>query len=179
MTFVKHVRHWVIYVIMKTIWPPGYGGHIALGHIMYGYTLLVPMNQRVLNKLSKEHNISSHKWSTTHRVLKSPRSKMSVIYMQSCKHCDHLHYAPCVACWILFGSLVPAVCNCSSCAQVYELPQSHCGDNREGTLFSWLHIYYAHLDSVRFEPSVCRGSLMTTYIMLIAQLVEHSLIHWY
>ena len=22
-----------------------------------------------------------------------------------------------------------------------ELPQSHCGDNREGTLFSWLHIY--------------------------------------
>ena len=23
-----------------------------------------------------------------------------------------------------------------SCAQVYELPQSHCGDNREGTLFS-------------------------------------------
>ena len=24
----------------------------------------------------------------------------------------------------------------SSCAQVHELPQSHCGDNREGTLFS-------------------------------------------
>ena len=23
-----------------------------------------------------------------------------------------------------------------SCAQVHELPQSHCGDNREGTLFS-------------------------------------------
>ena len=33
----------------------------ALGHIMYGYTLLVPMNQRVLNKLSKEHNVSGHK----------------------------------------------------------------------------------------------------------------------
>ena len=33
----------------------------ALGHIMYGYTLLVPMNQRVLNKLSKERNISGHK----------------------------------------------------------------------------------------------------------------------
>ena len=28
----------------------------ALGHMMYGYTLLVPMNQRVLNKSSKEHN---------------------------------------------------------------------------------------------------------------------------
>ena len=24
----------------------------------------------------------------------------------------------------------------SSCAQVHQLPQSHCGDNREGTLFS-------------------------------------------
>ena len=23
-----------------------------------------------------------------------------------------------------------------SCAKVHELPQSHCGDNREGTLFS-------------------------------------------
>ena len=50
----------------------------------------------------------------------------------------------------------------ASCAQVHELPQSHCGDNREGTLFSLLHIYYAHLVSVRFEHSMCRGSLMTT-----------------
>ena len=24
----------------------------------------------------------------------------------------------------------------TSCAQVHELPQSHCGDKREGTLFS-------------------------------------------
>ena len=26
--------------------------------------------------------------------------------------------------------------NRTSCAQVHELPQSHCGDNRESTLFS-------------------------------------------
>ena len=26
--------------------------------------------------------------------------------------------------------------NRTSCGQVHELPQSHCGDNREGTLFS-------------------------------------------
>ena len=26
--------------------------------------------------------------------------------------------------------------NHTSCAQVHELPQGHCGDNREGTLFS-------------------------------------------
>ena len=34
----------------------------ALGNMMYGYILLIPMKQRVLNKLSKEHyNISGHK----------------------------------------------------------------------------------------------------------------------
>ena len=56
----------------------------AHGHMMYGYTFLAPMNQRVLNKLNKEHNISGHKGSTTHRVLKSHRIKMSIItYMFS------------------------------------------------------------------------------------------------
>ena len=55
-----------IYVIMKTICPPGYhhNGFVAthrLGHMMYGYNLLVPMNQRVLNKQSEERNISGHK----------------------------------------------------------------------------------------------------------------------
>ena len=32
----------------------------ALGSMMYSYALLVPLNQRVLNKLSKVHNISGH-----------------------------------------------------------------------------------------------------------------------
>ena len=30
--------------------------------------------------------------------------------------------------------------NRTSCAQVHELPQSHCGDNWESKLFSWLHV---------------------------------------
>ena len=76
-----------IYVIMKTMCPPGYhhSGFVAthaLGHMMYGYTLLVPMNQRVLKKLSNGHNkvvISDPR----HTVLKSQRSKMSIIYMLS------------------------------------------------------------------------------------------------
>ena len=55
-----------IYVIMKTMNSPGYhhSGFMAthaLGHMMYGYTLLVPMNQRVLNKQGKKRNISGHK----------------------------------------------------------------------------------------------------------------------
>ena len=28
----------------------------GLGHMIYGYTFLVPMNQGMLNKLGKEHN---------------------------------------------------------------------------------------------------------------------------
>ena len=62
---------------------------------------------------------------------------------------------PCLAFWALFGSLVPAMCNRPSCAQVHELTQSHCGDNWEATLFSWLHVYYAHLASVRLEHFLC------------------------
>ena len=47
---------------MKAMCPPGYhhNGFVAthaLGHMMYGSTLLVPMNQRVLNKQSKERNM--------------------------------------------------------------------------------------------------------------------------
>ena len=60
---------------------------------------------------------------------------------------------------------------CTSRARVHELPQSH-SDNREGTLFSWLHVNYAHLASMRFEHSVCCGSLMTTYIRLILDILD-------
>ena len=91
----------------------------------------------------------------------------------------HKHFASCFACWALFGSLVPAMWNRTSCAQVHEFPQSYCGDNREGTFFLWLHIYYPNLASVRFEHSVCRGSLLTTTITLFALLVEQFLVHWY
>ena len=43
---------------------------------------------------------------------------------------------------------------CSSCAQVHELQRSHWRDNREATLFSWLHIYYACLAPVTFKQCV-------------------------
>ena len=69
---------------MKTMCPPGYHHNDfvathALGHMMYGYKLLVAVNQRVFNKQSKGRNISGDKLSPTHRVLKSHRSKMGVI----------------------------------------------------------------------------------------------------
>ena len=50
-----------------------------------------------------------------------------------------------------------------------------CGDNRERTLFSWLHIYYARLVFVGFEHSLCRGSLMTTdLVMQMYNLIEYN-----
>ena len=63
MSTPKSHMYIIYYVIIKTMCPPGYhhNGFVAthaLGHMMYGYTLLLPMNQRVLNKLNKEHNIS-------------------------------------------------------------------------------------------------------------------------
>ena len=33
-------------------------------------------------------------------------------------------------------------------------------------IYIYIYIYYAHLASVRFEHSVCRGSLMTIYIYI-------------
>ena len=67
---------------------------------------------------------------------------------------DHLYYTPCLACWALFGPLVPAMCNRTSCAQVHELPQNHCGDNWVAYcvhniyiyIYIYIHIYiYVHI----------------------------------
>ena len=49
-------------IIMKTMDPADYhhNGFVAthaLGHMMYGYTLLVTMNKRVPNKLCKEQGV--------------------------------------------------------------------------------------------------------------------------
>lgn len=50
---------------MKTMCPPDYHHDRfvttdALGHIMYDYTLLIPLNQRVLNISSKEHKLADY-----------------------------------------------------------------------------------------------------------------------
>ena len=50
---------------MKIMYPTGYhhNGFVAthaLGHMMYGYTLLLPIKQRVLNKLGKELNVTGY-----------------------------------------------------------------------------------------------------------------------
>ena len=68
------------------------------------------------------------------------------------------------------GSLVPATCNRTSCAQLLELLKSHCCDNWEDRLFPWLHRYYANLALSGFEQCVCRVSLMVTHFTLLVLL---------
>ena len=51
---------------MKGMCPPGYhhNGFVlthSLVHMMYGSTMLVPMNQRMLSKKNKERNTFGHK----------------------------------------------------------------------------------------------------------------------
>ena len=60
----RHRRH--MYAITETMCPPGHhhNGFVetqALGHVIYGYTLLVTMKRRVLSKLTRDHVISDHK----------------------------------------------------------------------------------------------------------------------
>ena len=55
-----------IYVIIKTMCPPCYHPNCfvatdAFGYMMFGYILLVPMYQRVANKLNKGYHINGHK----------------------------------------------------------------------------------------------------------------------
>ena len=86
---------------MKTMCPPGYhhNGFVAthaLGHMMYGSTLLVPMNQRMLNKQTKERNISEHSlvhWyqqcGTVHHVPKCMSCHKAIVVITGRAHCFH------------------------------------------------------------------------------------------
>ena len=56
-----------------------------------------------------------------------------------------------------------------------------CGCMMYGYIFFFMItcVYYTHLATVRFENSTYGGSLMATYITLVAWLAKHYLVHWY
>ena len=54
-----------------------------------------------------------------------------------------------------------------------------CGDNREGTLFSWFHIHRARLAFVRSEHFMCHGSLMIPYPYIYIYTWIHTNMHLY
>ena len=68
----------------------------------------------------------------------------------------------------------------TSCTPMYELLQSSYDDNQEDTLFSWLHMSYSHLASVRFEHIFCRGLHLTTdgYIWFLHVLLKVQKVFW-
>ena len=86
---------------------------------------------------------------------------------------DHLCYVLCFACWALFGSLGPGLCNVHcvlNCMSGHKTivaitGRAHCF--HDGTLFSWLHVYYVHLASVRFEQPVSWTTYDYIYIYMI------------
>ena len=129
---------------MKTLCPPGYHHNVfvathTIGHMMEGYRLLVPMNQRLLYKPIKERNVSSHKWSTTQRLLKFHRrfvttvaswqplhlgrwytiiyTLCTVAYML-CPSCFWKIWTLCVS-WITYDLLYYA--RCSACWEFFAL----------------------------------------------------------
>ena len=78
---------------------------------------------------------------------------------------DHFYYTPCLACWALFDSSVPAMCNRTSCTQVDELLQSHCTVMITGGhivfMITYIHIYiyiyiyiYIHHKTISFTNKV-------------------------
>ena len=95
---------------------------------------------------------------------------------------NQFYYSPCLTCWSLYGWLVPTMCKYTSCAKIYELPWGHSRIDKSGSshcFLFWLHIFYAHLISIRFEQSVCQGSNIANFIMHLAWLVDHSKVDWY
>ena len=62
---------------------------------------------------------------------------------------------------------------------MHELPQSNCGDNREGTVFSWLHLYCAHFASARLQ--VIHDTLCVSWITYDHLMInyDHCIIYIY
>ena len=152
-------------------------------------------NQRVLNKLS------GHKWSTTHiyithiyyiyikpisllrdlstlcvvdhlrpPILRSLLSLLSILWFIGTSNVQSY----------IFSSLVPAMCNRTSCPQVHELPWGHwrIGNNREGTLSVFLTTYILRCLSYFCEIWALCMSWVTSnqfyYIILLFYYIQNT-----
>ena len=107
-------------------------------------------------------------WKYCNKIIKSIKISMYtyvIIYIYICNHENNDVSTQFSPQWFCGNSCIWA--DRALCVQVHELPQSHCDDNQESSLFSWLPICYAHLASERFEHFMFCGSLMTTYILYI------------
>ena len=85
----------------------------AIGHMTYGYTLLLPMNQRLRNKLGKERNVSVIYYAH----LTSVRFEPSVC-RELLKWPLILHSLPSLLSTLWFIVTVPAICSRTSLKSV-------------------------------------------------------------
>ena len=119
--------------------------------MIHGYTLLVPVNQGVLNKLSKECNISGQMRSTTHTECSSLKyalfSLLRTLLVPWYQQCATVYHVP----------------KCMSChkAIVVITLRVHC-------FHSYIYVY-VHLAFVGFDHTVCRRSFMNTQRVLVSQ----------
>ena len=93
-----------IYVTMKTMCPPGYhcNGSVAthaLGHMMYHYTLLVPVNQTIkLLALLVEHSLVHwyQQCVTVNHVPKCMSCHKAIVVITGRAHCFHDYIYVCM-----------------------------------------------------------------------------------
>ena len=134
-----------IYVIMKTMCPPGYNhnGFVithALGHMMY------IMGLECIS--CPKHCIKLSVFGVILVPISSVRTKYGAIWsispysvrMRENRGQNNSEYGH------------------------FSWREAHYAGNWENTLFSWLHMQRAHLTSIRFAQSLCRRSLMNTCI---------------
>ena len=51
-------------------------------HMMHGDKFLVPMNQKVLNRLSRKRHVIGHTWFNTSKEVKSQKLKWASAYLR-------------------------------------------------------------------------------------------------
>ena len=73
--------------------------------------------------------------------------------------------------------------NCTSCAQMHELAQSHCGDNQEGTFFHncicILLLFCSYLKTALSASFTAWPTYKTVYVRSLVLLLCFVLVHFY
>ena len=94
------------------------------------------------------------------RILRSSNFCRIWVLNVACVNFNHFYYGPCLNCWVLFHSLVPAICNRASYAQIHKWPWRHWRivNNREDTMpvfltayiYIYIYIYYTYISYILY-----------------------------
>ena len=161
--FIKHL--FIVDIVFKKVWKTiilsrtsvtcfwsFFSTNIKVNHMTEGFLVLSKLLEKYFNFLSMRSSIQ-HVYKIFRKTKHfSPPDMGTYVCISGGKE---LHRKCCIC---IICALPPWFHhNSTLCAQVHELPQSHCGDNREGTLFSWLNIY--------ITPILLLWDLSTLFVM--------------